>query len=218
MGRGGFGAGRGFGFRGGLRGGYMGGGGGGYGMGMGMGMGRGGGMGGHAGGRNFSNDLYADYNGPEGANGGGMAVDGQNGGQAAEPNQQIMVRNVSRTKALGGEMWAHCDSCHGRRRMRIWSSYSRLSAMSSPPRFSLTEADQKAKEWSSSPRLPRRRRPVRSSWDTRTEVDLWVSLVVFVVSAAKSTELRACAIDVQFNSRWHDFGSGAAKGGQAPAA
>lgn len=51
-----------------------------------------------AGGRNFSNDLYADYNGPEG--GEGMAVDqvAPSGLEPipAEPNQQILVRNVSR--------------------------------------------------------------------------------------------------------------------------
>lgn len=50
-----------------------------------------------AGGRNFSNDLYADYNGPEG--GEGMAVDqvAPSGLEPipAEPNQQILVRNVS---------------------------------------------------------------------------------------------------------------------------
>ena len=93
----------GFGFRGGLRGGYMGGGGGGMGMGMGMGMGGAG-----RGGRNFSNDLYADYNGPEGsAANGGMAVDGVGSGlqsEPAEPNQQILVRNVS--------LFSHQDRTH----------------------------------------------------------------------------------------------------------
>lgn len=88
--------GRGFGFRGGFGGGGFGGGGfrGGMGMGLGRGMGRGGGGGGMGGGRNFSNDLYADYNGPEGGatNGNGMVVDTA---EPAEPNQQILVRNVS---------------------------------------------------------------------------------------------------------------------------
>lgn len=86
--RGGFGGG---GFRGGFRGGMNGGG----------GFGRGGYGGGAAGGRNFSNDIYADYNGPDGG-AGGMAVDGAAGGAgsglqpiSAEPNQQILVRNVS---------------------------------------------------------------------------------------------------------------------------
>ena len=100
MGRGGFGGG----LRGGFRGGYMGGGGygggghgGGGGYGGGMGLGRGGGGMGGGGGRNFSNDLYADYNGPEGGHANGSA----NGGsglrpEPADPNQQIMVRNVSR--------------------------------------------------------------------------------------------------------------------------
>ncbi|ORX37631.1 hypothetical protein BD324DRAFT_578776 [Kockovaella imperatae] len=96
--RGGFGMGRGFagGMRGGFRGGY---GGGGYGMGggggYGMGMGRGGGGMGAGGGRNFSNDLYADYNGPEGgaANGNGAGGGGASR-EPAEPNQQILVRNL----------------------------------------------------------------------------------------------------------------------------
>ncbi|KAK8849790.1 hypothetical protein IAR55_005126 [Kwoniella newhampshirensis] len=92
-----------FGFRGGFRGGFMGGG-----MGMGMGLGRGGfaggmGRGGYGGavgvqgGRNFTNDLYADYNGPDGS-AEAMAVDGgvSSGLQPepAEPNQQILVRNL----------------------------------------------------------------------------------------------------------------------------
>lgn len=96
-GRGGFNPG----FRGGFRGGF--GGRGGFGM-NGGGFGRGGyaGGAGAAGGRNFSNDIYADYNGPEGAN--GMQVDGAAGGAGAagsglqpiqaDPNQQILVRNV----------------------------------------------------------------------------------------------------------------------------
>ena len=90
--RGGFG---GPGFRGGFRGGFAGGG---------MGLGRGG-FGGHpghaahaaqagqgaaaAGGRDFSDNLYADFNGGAAAPAGGMAVD------QGEPNQQIFVRNVS---------------------------------------------------------------------------------------------------------------------------
>ena len=108
------------GFRGGLRGGFMprggfGGGGfrggyggirGGFGMGYmggggGMGLGRGGGPP-QGGGRNFTNDLYADYSGPDSqANGGGMPVDGAGSGlkpEPAEPNQQILVRNVSLSK------------------------------------------------------------------------------------------------------------------------
>ena len=109
MGRGGFGMGRGLGggFRGGFRGGFAGGmggggyGGGGYGGGggggYGMGMGRGGGMGGAGGGRNFSNDIYADYNGPDGsaANGNGMGGGAGARAEPADPNQQIIVRNVS---------------------------------------------------------------------------------------------------------------------------
>lgn len=91
MGRGGFGGG--FGGRGGFRGGLAAagfGGRGGYG-----GPGGPGGYGGGPGGRNFSNDLYADYNGPEG----GMAVDGANGARApvaevGEPSQQILVKNL----------------------------------------------------------------------------------------------------------------------------
>ncbi len=100
---GGRGGGGGFGFRGGFRGGFMGGGG--MGMGMGGGGGMGMGMGGAGrGGRNFSNDLYADYNGPDGsAANGGMAVDGVGSGlpaEPAEPNQQIMVRNVCHESSL----------------------------------------------------------------------------------------------------------------------
>lgn len=64
-----------------------------------------GGMGGGAmrGGRNFTNDLYADYNGPDGsavANGMGMGM-GMGMGVPAmpaanvEPSVQVMVRNVS---------------------------------------------------------------------------------------------------------------------------
>lgn len=85
MGRGGFGGG--FGGRGGYGGG-MGMGRGGFGGRSGFhghGMGAPGAPGGPGGGRDFSNDLYADYNG----NGNGMAVD------QAEPNQQILVKNVS---------------------------------------------------------------------------------------------------------------------------
>lgn len=82
------------------------GGGGGMGMGMGMGIGGGGGGsgmgmgGGGRGGRNFSNDLYADYNGPDGSASNGMAVDPVGSGlqpEPAEPNQQILVRNVGRS-------------------------------------------------------------------------------------------------------------------------
>lgn len=72
-------------------------------MGGGMGMGHmgmnpvAGGAGAAAGGRKFSNDLYADYNGPEG--GEAMAVDQVTPSGLepipAEPNQQILVRNVS---------------------------------------------------------------------------------------------------------------------------
>lgn len=83
--RGGFGGG---GFRGGFGGGFRGGFRGGF---------QGGGMGAQ-GGRAFTNDLYADYNGPNGANGGGMEVDGAGAvapAVPAEPNQQILVRNVS---------------------------------------------------------------------------------------------------------------------------
>ena len=60
--------------------------------GFGMGMGRGGGGMGAGGGRNFSNDIYADYSGPDGsaANGNGVAR-----AEPADPNQQIIVRNVS---------------------------------------------------------------------------------------------------------------------------
>lgn len=108
-GRGGFGMGRGGfapGFRGGFggpgfRGGFRGGRGG---FGGGFGGHHGGFGGGHggpaaAGGRNFSNDLYADYNGPEGGaqNGEQPAAAATAGLRAepAEPNQQILVRNVS---------------------------------------------------------------------------------------------------------------------------
>lgn len=68
------------------------------GMGMGMGRGMGMGMGGGGGGRNFSNDLYADYNGPDGSASNAMAVDPVGSGlqaEPAEPNQQILIRNVS---------------------------------------------------------------------------------------------------------------------------
>ena len=71
---------------------------------------RGGFRGGYGGGpgasRDFSNDLYADYSGPDQpAPGSGMHGYGGNGGYAggyaggydAEPSQQIMVRNVSYT-------------------------------------------------------------------------------------------------------------------------
>nr|XP_019043686.1 RNP domain-containing protein [Kwoniella bestiolae CBS 10118]OCF22616.1 RNP domain-containing protein [Kwoniella bestiolae CBS 10118] len=87
--RGGFG-----GFRGGFRGGFMGGPGfGGAGRGMGFNAGYA-----AQGGRSFNDNIYADYNGPEG--GEGMAVDGAGAGgsglkpQPAEPNQQILVRNL----------------------------------------------------------------------------------------------------------------------------
>jgi hypothetical protein len=57
-------------------------------------------------GRDFSNDLYADYSGPDQAAPGGAAMPGYGGGAGygsgatysgydAEPSQQIMVRNVS---------------------------------------------------------------------------------------------------------------------------
>ncbi|KAI9638822.1 uncharacterized protein MKK02DRAFT_31135 [Dioszegia hungarica] len=88
------------GFRGGFRGGFQGG--------AGAGAGFQGGAAAGAGGRAFTNDLYADYNGPAGgagANGaagaGGMEVEGAPSGPAggvpvvpAEPNQQILVRNL----------------------------------------------------------------------------------------------------------------------------
>jgi hypothetical protein len=66
---------------------------------------------GAAGGRNFSNDLYADYNGPEGQ--GGMQVDSAGSGlqpEPAEPNQQIMVRNVSAAQVSGLASWSFADA------------------------------------------------------------------------------------------------------------
>lgn len=66
-----------------------------------------GGFGGHhhggpaamAPGRNFTPDIYADYSGPEGAptgpSAGGAAVTAGLRAEPAEPNQQILVRNVS---------------------------------------------------------------------------------------------------------------------------
>lgn len=78
------------GLRGGLRGGFRGGFRGGY--------------AGPAGGRDFSQDLYAPYSGPDqAAAGGGLSSYGGSGyggagyaaGYDAEPSQQIMVRNVS---------------------------------------------------------------------------------------------------------------------------
>jgi len=91
----GLGRGGGFGFRGGFQGGGGFGGRGGYGGGGFGGRGGYNNMGG-GGGRNFTNDIYADYNGPEGGN--GMAVDGAAGpgfqARPAEPNQQILVRNL----------------------------------------------------------------------------------------------------------------------------
>jgi hypothetical protein len=77
MARGGF-AGRG-GFGGGFAGGFVGGFGG-------PAMGRGG--------RNFTNDLYADYNGPEGATESGTPAVGALPFAALEPSKQIMIRNV----------------------------------------------------------------------------------------------------------------------------
>ena len=79
---------------------------------------RGGFRGGYAGGpggRDFSQDLYADYSGPDqqggmrmgggyggdGAYGGAAYGGGGGGGFEAEPSQQIMVRNVSATVVLG---------------------------------------------------------------------------------------------------------------------
>lgn len=54
-----------------------------------------GGMGGGdmGGGRAFTNDLYADYNGPEAGAGAGM--DAMPAATPAEPSTQILVRNVS---------------------------------------------------------------------------------------------------------------------------
>lgn len=61
----------------------------------------GGGMmaGGGRGGRTFTNDLYADYNGPEaGVGGHGAGMDAiLPAATPAEPSTQIMVRNVSRS-------------------------------------------------------------------------------------------------------------------------
>ncbi|OCF39686.1 RNP domain-containing protein [Kwoniella heveanensis CBS 569] len=110
--RGGFAPRGGFGFRGGFGGGFRGGF---MGPGMGFRGGFGGGMGrggmgfnqyggGHqaaaaAGGRSFNDNIYADYNGPDGSSD-AMAVDGSSAAgsglkpQPAEPNQQILVRNL----------------------------------------------------------------------------------------------------------------------------
>lgn len=65
-----------------------------------MGGHMGGGMpGGGRGGRNFTNDLYADYNGPDASGGGMEGMEGNMGSgltaEPAEPSQQILVRNVS---------------------------------------------------------------------------------------------------------------------------
>ncbi len=62
-----------------------------------------GGMMGDQGGRNFTNDLYADYNGPDGSGNGAMMDMSMMGGMMpvapilnqAEPSAQIKVRNVS---------------------------------------------------------------------------------------------------------------------------
>jgi len=70
----------------------------------------GGGMGAGRGGRNFTNDLYADYSGPEAAAADGMGMEGVEGApmtsglqaEPAEPSQQILVRNVSISHAVCG--------------------------------------------------------------------------------------------------------------------
>lgn len=102
MGRGGFVPGFRGGFAGGFRGGFRGrgafgppGGFGGHGH---MGAGPGGPPG-----RNFSNDLYADYNGPEGGVGGAPTEPSGLRAEPAEPNQQILVRNVS-------QLFRNCNS------------------------------------------------------------------------------------------------------------
>jgi len=125
MGRGGFVPGFRGGFQGGMRGGFQPGFRGGF-------RGRGGfgapggfqGGGGHmAGGRNFSNDLYADYNGPEGGAGGvgGVGAPTEPSGlraEPAEPNQQILVRNVC--QLLPSQLTELTNSFPGPHPTRTW--------------------------------------------------------------------------------------------------
>jgi hypothetical protein len=109
-----------------------------------------------------------------------MAVDGPVGGRSglvpepAEPNQQILVRNVS----FG---WYACsdsvkaNSCHGLRATRISLSYSRRWARWYWPRSCLMVTGPRAKVWCSSRRRPMPRLLARSLRVTCTVVDRLVS-------------------------------------------
>jgi hypothetical protein len=135
-----------------------------------------GGMGGGAmrGGRNFTNDLYADYNGPEGsvaANGMAMGM-GMGMGMGAptmpaahvEPSVQVMVRNVSHSSNTANA--THCsNSCHGRPQTRISSSCSRRLVKSFLLRSCSRERGPRAAELFSSRRWLKRPRLARTSRD-----------------------------------------------------
>lgn len=131
-----------------------------------------------AGGRNFSNDLYADYNGPEG--GEGMAVDQVTPSGLepipAEPNQQILVRNVSTCLILiAFTCLSLFYSSPGQHPMKISLNYLRPSAPLPLPRSSTLVAKVRAKVLFNSRRQRMRRMHLRSSWDGLMVVVLWVS-------------------------------------------
>ncbi|WVR07945.1 hypothetical protein IAU60_004988 [Kwoniella sp. DSM 27419] len=197
--RGGFAPRGGFGVRGGFRGGFMGGMGGmggGFRGGFGGGMGRGGmgfnNFGGHAaaaaGGRSFNDNIYADYNGPEGSSD-AMNVDGIPTGpaagsglkpQPAEPNQQILVRNLP------------------------WSTANEdlVELFETVGNVVLAEVLFEAG---------------RSKGEGIVQ---FTETAEAQIAGEKFTGYMygGRPLDVQFNPRWHEFSSGATKGGQVPPA
>lgn len=137
-----------------------------------------GGMGGGMrGGRNFTNDLYADYNGPDGsvvANGmGGPVVPAAN----VEPSVQIIVRNVStRSWSVPANTDVRpCDSCLGRPPTKILSSCLKPLAKSYSPKSCSKARGPRAAVSFSSRKSPRQRKLVKSLRVTYTVGGPWVS-------------------------------------------
>ncbi len=136
-----------------------------------MGGHMGGGMPGSGrGGRNFTNDLYADYNGPDGtAANGGMDPAVAGGEPAAfappaEPSAQIHVRNVS-VHYPDASLSCYADtefvdSYHGRLPTRTLSSSLRPLVQFSLPRYCLKANDRKDLVLSSSRKSARLRKRV----------------------------------------------------------
>jgi hypothetical protein len=122
--------------------------------------------------RDFSSqDIYADYPGPDQSGGhgghGGLRMDSFGGSYGGgygyiepDPSQQIMVRNVSCPPAVLSVSTPNVYlSCHGRLPMRIWWSCSRPQDRLNLRRFCSTGRDPRDVASYSLPKYRRQRPP-----------------------------------------------------------